>query len=150
MFESFPNKTGANAGGHETRDINPRAVAWFGAGVAIMLLVILSVVGWLLSAIGTQHSTGPAVIQLNGQRILPPEPRLQSDPAGDLARFRERENATLNGYGWVDRPAGVVRIPVERAMDIIAQRGLPVLPVSSGRTPLQMRQEKANSEKLSP
>ena len=59
-----------------------------------------------------------------------------------MARFRERENLTLNSYGWVDRPAGVVGIPIERAMDIIAERGLASEQFSSGKTPLQMRQEK--------
>ena len=56
---------------------------------------------------------------------LPPEPRLQEDPALDLAVFRKREEERLSTYGWIDRPNGVVRIPIERAMEIIAREGLP-------------------------
>ena len=55
-----------------------------------------------------------------------PAPRLQLAPEADLAALRAREDEVLNQYGWVDKKAGVVRIPIERAMDLIAQRGLPV------------------------
>ena len=41
----------------------------------------------------------------------------------DLAKFRAWEDSQLNSYGWVDRTAGVVHIPIERAMEIIAQQG---------------------------
>ena len=56
---------------------------------------------------------------------LPPEPRLQADPVSDLHRMREAEDNVLQTYGWVDKNAGVVRIPVARALDLLAQRGLP-------------------------
>ena len=59
-----------------------------------------------------------------GER-LPPEPRLQTEPREDLAALRTREDATLSSYGWVDRNAGVVRIPIDRAMELTLQRGLP-------------------------
>jgi hypothetical protein len=54
---------------------------------------------------------------------LPPEPRLQPDPVGDLHRLRAREDEVLQTYGWVDQKAGVVRIPVARAMQQLAERG---------------------------
>ena len=53
-------------------------------------------------------------------------PHLQLAPTEDLKKFREREDAELNTYGWIDRTAGVVRIPIERAMELVLQRGLPV------------------------
>jgi hypothetical protein len=56
---------------------------------------------------------------------VPPEPRLQTNPREDLRQFREQEDAILNSYGWVDRPAGVVRIPIEDAMKLMLRRGLP-------------------------
>ena len=56
---------------------------------------------------------------------LPPEPRLQSSPTADLRAMRGREAKELNGYGWVDRPAGVIHIPIDRAMRLVADRGLP-------------------------
>ena len=51
----------------------------------------------------------------------PPQPRLQTEPLGDLAQLRAAEDVALHGYGWVDRQAGIVRIPIERAIDLVAQ-----------------------------
>jgi len=56
---------------------------------------------------------------------LPPEPRLQITPHPDLERFKAEQQAAVSTYGWVDEAQGVVRIPVDRAMDIVAARGLP-------------------------
>ena len=58
-----------------------------------------------------------------------PTPRLEVDDGNqDLASLHEREDLYLNNYSWVDRGQGKVRIPIERAMELIAQRGLPVVP----------------------
>ena len=51
-----------------------------------------------------------------------PAPRLQTDPHADLAQLRAREQAQLDGYGWVDRGAGTVHIPIDRAMELFVQR----------------------------
>ena len=56
----------------------------------------------------------------------PPSPRLQLAPPADLQTFRAREEAELNSYGWINRTAGVVRIPIDRAMELVLQEGLPV------------------------
>ena len=55
----------------------------------------------------------------------PPPPNLQAQPQLDLAEFRARQAEILSSYGWVDRQAGIVRIPIERALDLVAERGLP-------------------------
>src|SRR3984893_2930929 len=57
-----------------------------------------------------------------------PEPRLETNERVEIKDFRLKEEQTLNSYGWVDQKAGVVRIPVERAMELLAQRGLPTTP----------------------
>ena len=58
-----------------------------------------------------------------------PTPRLQTDNGNqDLADLHDREELLLNHYSWIDRSKGTVRIPIERAMQIIAQKGLPVAP----------------------
>jgi len=58
-------------------------------------------------------------------RPLPPPPRLQNYPFYDLKALRGDENRVLEHYGWVDKNAGVGRIPVERAIDVLAEKGLP-------------------------
>jgi hypothetical protein len=55
----------------------------------------------------------------------PPAPRLQINPAGDLATLRQAETTQLTNYGWVDRANGRVRIPIDRALALTAERGLP-------------------------
>ncbi len=58
-----------------------------------------------------------------------PTPRVQLDNGNqDLANLHEREDLLLDHYSWIDRGQGKVRIPIERAMQLIAQRGLPVAP----------------------
>lgn len=57
-----------------------------------------------------------------------PEPRLETDEATEINDFRRKEEDTLRTYGWVDKDAGTVRIPIDRAMQLIAERGLPVRP----------------------
>jgi hypothetical protein len=52
-----------------------------------------------------------------------PTPRLQSDPAADLRAFQASQSAQLQGYAWVDRDRGLVRVPIDRAMEMIAARG---------------------------
>jgi len=56
----------------------------------------------------------------------PPLPNLQKQPFNDIYALREAENAKLTGYGWVDKEGGVTHIPIERAMDVMLQRGFPV------------------------
>ena len=52
-----------------------------------------------------------------------PAPQLQTDPDGDLRRLEAAQRRSLTGYAWVDRERGLVRIPIDRAMDLIAARG---------------------------
>ena len=57
-----------------------------------------------------------------------PSPRLEVDERGQLSGIRLEQDEALYSYGWVDEKTGVVHIPIERAMDLLAQRGLPVRP----------------------
>ena len=55
---------------------------------------------------------------------LPAEPRLQVDPAEDFVKFKQEQDQVLKSYGWVSRETGRVRIPIDRAMDLVAERGV--------------------------
>ncbi len=52
-------------------------------------------------------------------------PKLQVSPPRDLEEFRAREEEQLHTYGWINRTSGIVRIPIERAMELVLQKGLP-------------------------
>jgi hypothetical protein len=61
-----------------------------------------------------------------------PSPRLQTDDGNqEIADMHAKEDLLLENYSYVDRGKGTVRIPIERAMELIAQRGLPVAPTST-------------------
>jgi hypothetical protein len=111
--------------GHEQQDVNPRAVM-IAALVLTAVVVLVSIgAGFLLlhyAARETRRSAPASPLGESYGRRVPPEPRLQADPLGDLHALRAEEDALLNGYGRVDRQAGTVRIPIERAMDILADR----------------------------
>jgi hypothetical protein len=55
-----------------------------------------------------------------------PAPQLEINERTELNDIRLREEDTLSTYGWVDQKSGAVRIPIERAMDLLVERGLPV------------------------
>jgi hypothetical protein len=62
-----------------------------------------------------------------------PSPRLQTDDGYDeIYVMHQKEDLLLENYSWVDQQQGTVRIPIERAMELIAQRGLPVAPEAQG------------------
>lgn len=114
--------------GHEERDITFRPILWAGAGMGVVVALIFVLVRWTFVAdLAHDAAQSPAANPLAGTygRQLPPEPRLQTHPIRDLHDLRAAEDVVLNGYGWVDRNAGVVRIPIARAMELLAKRGLP-------------------------
>ena len=61
----------------------------------------------------------------------PPLPRLQIYPVKHWKDFQAAERERLTTYGWMDRGTGVVHIPIDRAIDLIAERGVAPLPAGS-------------------
>jgi len=113
---------------HETSDVNIRAVFGFG-GALIVVALLINLVTYLLFRYFDAREGRPVAAQYPlaaGQASrVPPEPRLQTNPRQDLADLRARENDALTTYGWVDRNAGIVRIPIDEAIRLTLERGLP-------------------------
>ena len=115
--------------GHEReidRDINLRGVAI--TVLAIFLLTVVSMVAmWVMFEVFLQTEIArdpqPSPIPEAAQQTAPPAPRLQESPELELEQFRARENAQLSSYSWRDREAGVVSIPISRAMDLMVSQG---------------------------
>jgi hypothetical protein len=124
-----PKKT---AKGYETVDANVRSLVWWGIGVFALLAggVIASAV--VFHYFVTHQSLGPPASPFENVRALPPSPALQVTPRRDLRQYLDSQNAALNSYGWVDQKAGVVRIPIDRAMDLLLEKGLPVRGATQG------------------
>jgi hypothetical protein len=63
----------------------------------------------------------------------PPSPRLQVSPHADLARINASEDAQLDSFGWVDRDRQIARMPIDRAMQLLAERGLSDWPAAGAK-----------------
>lgn len=113
---------------HEESDVNIRAIFGFGAALmvvaAVVHLLIYVLFGYFTIREGVQAPAEYPLAASQGHRE-PPEPRLQTDPRQDLADLRAKEDGQLGSYGWVDKNAGVVRIPIDEAMKLTLERGLP-------------------------
>jgi hypothetical protein len=113
---------------HETSDVNIRAVLGFGAGLIVVAVLIHLLVWALFGYFNAREARQPQPaypLAIEQEKRLPPEPRLQTNPREDLRELRAAEDELLATYGWVDRNAGIVRIPIEDAMQLTIQRGLP-------------------------
>jgi hypothetical protein len=114
--------------GYEKRDVNTRAITY--ASVVLFMLVIASLLSmyWVFDYFSKTQKLGPTASPFIDVRQLPPEPRLQVQPLEDLNRVRQSQEDMLNSYDWTDRANGNVRVPIDRAMDLIIERGLPTRP----------------------
>src|SRR5689334_704243 len=113
-------------GMHETSDVDAWAIGKFGIALALVCILSLALLFGLFrffqSAYGGAERREAA--EFDPKKVFP-QPQLQTTPVLDLKAIREEEERTLHSYGWVDKPKGVVRLPIDRAMDLMVQRGLP-------------------------
>lgn len=113
--------------GHEPTDAEIRLVVASGAALVVICICVLLFLSWLMRGYRSEERVGdstrpPLFADDRGQF---PEPRLQENPHADLLEMRKADRAELTGYGWVDRKAGIAKIPIERAMDLVAKKRLP-------------------------
>ena len=139
----------------EPRDIDPGSLGCI--GLVFILSLILSTLATILLyrafSIRTQITEGPISAPMpTGEKTFP-NPQLQFYPPEDLAKFRKKEDATLNSYRWLNRTEGIVSIPIQRAMDLVVQQGEPVLGTPNlpqGPTWVEMMQRRAEQGKDAP
>jgi hypothetical protein len=122
--------------GYEDSDVSLGRLFAFAGGV--VGLVVLGVLGSaaVFHFFVRHQPLGPPASPFEDVRTVPPEPRLQTTAPLDLKGYRAEQEKILEGYGWVDSRAGIVRIPVDRAMDLLLQKGYPVRgssPAEGGR-----------------
>jgi hypothetical protein len=116
--------------GHEMRDISTRVVVIFGislvVGAALVFVAIWLVYLFLGAQADRVYATREYPLAPVGAPAQPPAPRLQTQPREELKALRAAEDQRLSGYGWVNPSAGVAYIPIERAMQLTLEQGLPV------------------------
>jgi len=112
---------------YEKKDVNPRAILYIGISIIISAVIIHFAVWRLFDLFNARevHMGKPPATLVNTKRQPPPAPRLQTDAPDDLQEMRLREKALLESYGWVDRQNGIAHIPIERAIALLIERGLP-------------------------
>ena len=122
---------------YETSDVQVAKVVRAGVGLIAIVAVFFALMwmfeGVLLRSVDTAEAPRHPLASTLA-RTEPPAPRLQPDPRADLLALRAQEDAVLNNYAWVDKSRGMVRVPIDRAMQILAERGLPARAVSAGET----------------
>lgn len=113
---------------HEQRDVDVWAVGKFAIALALLCIVALSLLfglyQYFLSQVGGRLQQPEKGFNVDA-RHRPPAPQLEETPAADWQRQLEAEEQVLHSYGWVNQKSGTVRIPIDRAIDLLAQRGLP-------------------------
>ena len=119
---------------HEKDEMATRPLVW-GTAVSLLILVLAWAVptameGWLEANVASLREEP---IEMPAGRSLPAGPRLQVNPDRDIERLRAAEKAHLASYAWVDPTAGVVRIPIDRAMQMVAAGHVPAADDGPGR-----------------
>lgn len=114
--------------GYEHSDADVSSLGRFGLTLAILIALVMLAMVPTYDFFAKHDSLGPPASPFENQRTLPPQPRLQTQPASALKSYCEMEQQQLSTYGWVDQHNGVVRVPVDRAMDMVLQKGLPARP----------------------
>ena len=117
--------------GHETADAEIGPLIKFAVFLAVTTVACALIVVVLYRYLDQREAAekaGQYPLTAGVTRPLPPLPRLQTYPFYDLKAFRKEEDRVLEHYTWVDKNAGIVRIPIERAIDLLAAKGLPYRP----------------------
>jgi hypothetical protein len=124
--DEYLDTTGAS--GHEHTDVNVWMIVQFaiwltGSAVVVHVLMGLMFVWFVETREAVSEPQFP--LAAGQEQRLPAGPRLQRFPANEIVQFRQRESRELNSYGWIDRNAGTVHIPIAEAMRLTVERGLP-------------------------
>ncbi len=132
--------------GHERKDADVIGLLMI-AGLLFLLLAICFLVAW-----GVLHRLNLEQTAKDWRSTAPPtplakafsKPNLLVHPGEEWAAVQATARRQLNTYGWVNRPAGEARIPIERAMELLFERGLPE--VGAGQTRLQLMQARPQTD----
>jgi hypothetical protein len=120
---------------HEHRDVNVRLILAVAGGLVVTAVIVhLAMFGLFRYFEEREAVRKPRAYPLASlETQLPPEPRIQARPAENLMELQRRDQDILSNYGWVDERAGIARIPIEQAMRLTVERGLPTRAPSDQR-----------------
>ena len=116
-----PSREAARAG-YETADVPPRSALAAAGGLVALVLLAAAAAALMLDS----FDYGPA--PPGEASFARPGPGLSTDPTRELTVHRQSEDIRLEAFGWVDRQAGIARIPIGEAMRLVAREGWPEPP----------------------
>ncbi len=106
--------------GHEIFDLDLSYVRWFSLGIVVLVIATAAVAFLMLGGFRIPQPSNGTVPAAAGSPSAP-FPTLQSAPQDELRVYRRDMAHALEGYRWVDRSGGIVQIPIERAMELVAK-----------------------------
>jgi hypothetical protein len=129
----------------ESDGVSYRGIVVFVVILAVTTFICQGIVVGMFKYFDKQAAaTGPARATMSAPAgTMPPPPNLLTNESGNLSNFREHEAEVLETYAWQDKNAGVVRLPIDRAKEILLERGFPTV----GETPAKSENLKAEVKK---
>ena len=110
---------------YEHSDANVPDILKSGLWLAAILVVVFLAMRWTFGMMGKMTPMGEPASPFENTRMMPPAPRLQVDPQMEIHNYCASQMQSLTTYGWKDSQAGIVQIPVDRAIDLLVQHPLP-------------------------
>jgi hypothetical protein len=111
-----------NGAGHEQSEVSVRLIvvslAFLAVATLVTLVLVVGIFRYFYDANGTAEATRLA------QPVIPPEPRIEVAPYEQLQQLRVKEDHVLSTYAYVDKSSGTVRVPIDKAIDLLAAKGL--------------------------
>ena len=123
MAEAEPRVADNPETAYEASDWQVGILGWLALGTFVFLVMVPLLMMWV-------YWTTVSDVNRN-VLVTPPEPRLQTNPAQDLANFLADQHSKLDSYYWVDKQSGIVHIPIGEAMKKLAKDGIPGFPKGS-------------------
>lgn len=107
----------------EPKDLNIKAIVWFGAGLLTVTIVAMVLIWGIMATMnGSTDTTRPSAL------VVPPEPRLQPNPIDETSSPTEmlrqemaNQEEWLHSYGWIDKEAGMAHMPIDEAMKLTVE-----------------------------
>jgi hypothetical protein len=121
--------------GYEERDASFKAIVKWAVGLAVAVAIVPVLMWAVFHYFAARPEKFPPPSPMAGARPPYAGPKLQVRAPQELKEWHAAEDAVLNSSAWVDPDKGVVRIPVSRAIELLAERGLPTKIEEGGPKP---------------
>jgi hypothetical protein len=125
---------------HEEKDVDVPSMFLMALILFLSCALICLGIGGIMRFVSVQREVRQAPPRVAPMAGAFPQPRVQVQPGLDLQKLRAAEDARLNSYRWIDRGTGVARMPIDRAIQLTIERGLP--DAGKNETPLQYMQSR--------